>query len=131
MNWHHLKEWLEHASGLDMDALHVHFGVALQILFALILRRPLSSPWPWLGVAAAETANELYDYNYEVWPDRSIQVAEGLRDLWNTLLIPTALLILCRYVPRLFAPVASGADAGQAGGEAGRGGDGADEAHQG
>ncbi|MFL6861828.1 MAG: hypothetical protein ACJ8DZ_02395 [Allosphingosinicella sp.] len=129
MDWHEIKAWLEHASGLDMDALHVHAGVALQLLFALILRRPLSSPWPWLGVAAAEAANEYYDLAYETWPERGIQFAEGARDYWNTLLIPTLLLLLCRYAPRLFT--GSGADAGQAGGEAGGGGDGADQAHQG
>lgn len=129
MDWHHAKEWLEHATGLDMDALHVHAGVALQILFALILRRPLSSPWPWVGVAAVEAANEYNDLAYETWPDRGIQVAEGVRDYWNTLLIPTLLLLLCRYTPRLL--VRSAADAGEAGGEAGRGGDGADQAHQG
>ena len=131
MDWHHFKEWLEHASGLNMDALHVHAGVALQLLFALILRRPLSSPWPWLGVAALEAANEVYDYNWEVWPDRSVQLAEGVKDLWNTLLLPTALLILCRYAPRLFVATASGSDAGEPGGEAGRDGNGLDETHQG
>jgi hypothetical protein len=129
MDWHYTKVWLEQASGLNMDALHVHAGIALQILFALILRRPLSSPWPWLGVAAAEAANEYYDLAYEVWPDRAIQVAEGVRDLWNTLLIPTLLLLLSRYAPRLV--VGSRADPGQASGEAGGGGDRADEAHQG
>jgi hypothetical protein len=128
MDWHQVKEWAEHASGLDMDALHVHGGVALQILFALILRRPLSSPWPWLGVAAAEAANEVYDYTYEVWPDRSIQLAEGIRDGWNTMVIPTLLLLLCRYAPALLVGrrLTSGADAGEAGGEAGERREGAD-----
>src|SRR3954469_11905146 len=129
MDWHHTKEWLAHATGLDMDALHVHFGVGLQILFALILRRPLSSPWPWLCVVAAEAANEYNDLAYEIWPDRGIQVAESVRDIWNTLLIPTLLLLLCRYAPRLL--LGSGADAGQPCGEARGGRDGADEAHQG
>jgi hypothetical protein len=128
MDWHQIKEWAEHASGLDMDALHVHAGVALQILFALILRRPLSSPWPWLGVAAVEAVNEVYDYSYEVWPDRSIQLAEGIRDGWNTMVIPTLLLLLCRYAPALLVgrrPV-SKADAGEPGGEPGERREGAD-----
>jgi hypothetical protein len=121
MDWHNVKQWAETASGLDMDALHVHAGVALQILYALILRRPLSSPWPWLAVAATETANEIYDYRYEVWPDRSIQLAEGIRDGWNTMVIPTLLLLLCRYAPALLVGprAVSNADAGQSGGEAG------------
>jgi hypothetical protein len=128
MDWHNVKQWAETASGLDMDALHVHAGVALQILFAIILRRPLSSPWPWLCVAAVETANEIYDYRYEVWPDRSVQLAEGIKDGWNTMVIPTLLLLLCRYAPALLVGRRrlSNADSGEPGGEAGQGRKGAD-----
>jgi hypothetical protein len=101
MDWHHIKDWLEHAVGLDMDALHVHAGLLLQIAAALLLRRPLSSPWPWLVVLAAESTNEIYDYTYEVWPgaERQIQLAEGIRDLWNTMVIPSLILILARFAP--------------------------------
>jgi hypothetical protein len=118
MDWHNVKLWLEHASGLDMDALHVHAGVALQIVAALVMRRPLRSPWPWLVLLSAEMANETYDYNYEVWPDRGVQMAEGVRDLWNTMLIPTAILLTARYFPSLVtgrkrpADTGSGADPG-------------------
>src|SRR3954463_4321509 len=84
-----------------MDALHVYAGVLLQIVAALIMRRSLKSPWPWLVVLGAELANEVYDYTYEVWPDRDIQFAEGLRDMWNTMAMPTLLLLLARYAPRL------------------------------
>jgi hypothetical protein len=117
MDWHHLKDWLEHATGLDMDALHVHAGVLLQILAALVLRRPLRSPWPWLVVLGAETINEIYDYTYEIWPgaERQIQLAEGVRDLWNTMVIPSAILLLARYAPALIvgqSPARSGTDPG-------------------
>jgi hypothetical protein len=104
MDWHHIKDWLEHAIGLNMDALHVHAGFLLQLASAIVMRRPLSSPWPWLAVVAAESANEIYDYTYEVWPgaERQIQLAEGIRDFWNTLVIPSLMLILARYAPALF-----------------------------
>jgi hypothetical protein len=118
MDWHEIKVWLEHASGLDMDALHVHAGVLLQIMLALLLRRPLRSPIPWLLVLAAILANEIYDYRYEVWPDaeRPLQLAEGIKDFWNTMLLPTAILLLARFHPRLFAErPASAADPGEAG----------------
>jgi hypothetical protein len=103
MDWHHVKDWLAHATGLDMDALHVHAGVLLQIAAAIVLRRPLRSVWPWLVVLGAESANEIYDYTYEVWPgdERRIQLAEGIRDLWNTMVIPSLILILARYAPAL------------------------------
>jgi hypothetical protein len=99
MDWHHLKDWIEHASGLNMDALHVYAGVGIQIAAALLLHKRLSSPWPWLVVLGAEFANEVYDYTYEVWPDRDIQFAEGLRDMWNTMVMPSLILLLARYAP--------------------------------
>jgi hypothetical protein len=124
MDWHHVKDWLEHASGLDMDALHVHAGVLLQIGAAIALRRPLRSLWPWLVVLGAESANEIYDYTYEVWPgaERQIQLAEGIRDLWNTMLIPSLVLILARFAPALLIGATaepSAADPGHSSSEGG------------
>jgi hypothetical protein len=117
MDWHHLKDWLEHATGLDMDALHVHAGVLIQVGAAIVLRRPLRSFWPWLVVLGAECANETYDYTYEVWPgaERQLQLAEGIRDLWNTMVIPSLILLLARYAPGLLTgkpPPSSPADPG-------------------
>lgn len=104
MDWHEIKVWLEQASKLDMDALHIYAGLLLQIAFALVFRRSLRSPIPWLAVLAAILANEYYDYRYEVWPDvdRPLQRVEGIKDVWNTMLLPTALLLLARFHPRLF-----------------------------
>jgi hypothetical protein len=115
MDWHDLKEWISGTSGLDMDSLHVHVGVLAQVAVAFVLRRRLSSLWPWLAVAAAVLANEYYDFHYEVWPTREEQFLEGVKDLWNTMLLPTVLLLLARFAPRLFA--APLADSGEAGGE--------------
>jgi hypothetical protein len=105
MDWHQLKDWLERASGLDMDALHVYAGVCLQLLAALVLRRSLRSPIPWLIVLAVVGVNELYDYRYDVWAgeERLLQRAEGIKDVWNTMLLPTLLLIVARLRPRLLA----------------------------
>ena len=116
MDWHDIKQWLSGASGLDMDSLHVHVGVLAQVAVALVLRRRLSSGWPWLAVAAAVLANEVYDYRYEVWPTREEQFFESVKDVWNTMLLPTVLLILARFVPGLFAAPSAG-DAGETGGE--------------
>jgi hypothetical protein len=118
VDWHHLKDLAEHASGLNMDALHVYAGIFLQLGAAIVLRRSLKSPWPWLFVLVAEFGNEVNDYTYEIWPDRDIQFAEGLRDMWNTMALPTLLLLLARYAPRLLvgedAPQGSSApDPGQ------------------
>lgn len=124
MDWHEIKQAAEQLSGLDMDSLHVHVGVMAQLAAALVLRRPVRSVIPWLLVLAAAIANEVYDYRYEIWEDRSLQLDGGIRDIWNTMLLPTILLAAARFYPRLFtgkpAPAPESApDPGEAGGEAG------------
>jgi hypothetical protein len=123
-DWHQVKAWLEHAVGLNMDALHVYVGLAILLLTALVLRRPLKSPIPWLVLLALELANEYYDWTYEIWPgpDRAIQAAEGVRDIWNTMAVPTLLLVASRWFPGLFIGRrrrGSAPDAGEPGGDAG------------
>ena len=124
MDWYGVKEFLEHWSGLDMDSLHVHAGVLGQIAAALVLRRPIRSVIPWLLVLVAAFANEAYDFQYEIWPDRDVQLQGGIRDIWNTMLLPTLLLALARFYPRVFtgkpaAEPVSAPDPGEAGGEPG------------
>jgi hypothetical protein len=101
MSWYDFKHWLETASGLNMDALHVHAGILLQLVAALLLRRSLKSIWPWAIVLAAIVANEYYDLHYEIWPTRSTQWAESIKDGWNTMLMPTLFLLVARFAPRL------------------------------
>jgi hypothetical protein len=120
MDWWQMKYWVEETTGLNMDALHVHAGVLAQLLVALVLRRSIASLWPWLIVLAAAIANEWWDLTYEVWPTRDDQWDESIRDTWNTMLLPTILLLLSRFAPGLLvrnrAPdkEEKGADSGQA-----------------
>ena len=109
MDWHGFKEWLETASGLDMDALHVHAGILCQLIAAAAVRRSLRHPLPWLIVLAAVILNEAYDLHYEIWPTRGDQWAESIKDGWNTMLLPTVMLLLARFAPRLLTgPLAAG-----------------------
>lgn len=108
MDWFGIKEWLEVSIGLQEDALHVHAGLVCLFAAALLVRRPLASPIPWLILLTLALANEAYDLHYDAWPDRAdvhpnrdAQFAESLKDLWNTMLVPTVLLFLCRFVPRI------------------------------
>lgn len=102
MNWYEWKLLILEESGLSRDALHILLGVAAQILFAALLRRSLASPLPWLAVLIAEAANEYFDLtgdsftHKKIWPD-------SLVDVFVTMAIPTALLLLARYVPSMFA----------------------------
>jgi hypothetical protein len=103
MSYFGLKLWLVTATGLDMDGLHVHAGIIVQLVAALILRRSLRSPLPWLVVLVVALANEAYDLHYDPWPEaqHTRQIAESAKDVWNTLAMPTLLLLLARFAPRL------------------------------
>jgi hypothetical protein len=103
MDYFGFKLGLVTATGLNMDALHVYAGIIVQLLAALILRRSVRSPLPWLVVLVAVLANEAYDLHYDPWPEaqHAWQIAESVKDVWNTLAMPTLLLLLARFVPWL------------------------------
>lgn len=101
MDWFELKNWLELSTGLDRDSLHIYAGVGVQLVAALIFRRSLASPLPWVFVILAALANEYYDYN--MIPDPlnggSVYFDEAVRDFWNTLLLPSLFLVVARFWP--------------------------------
>ncbi len=102
MDWFEIKNWLEMETGLDRDSLHIYAGVGVQLIVALFLRRSLASPVPWFFVAAAALANEYYDYSFVPEPlhAEQIYVDEAISDIWNTLLLPSLLLVIARFWPR-------------------------------
>lgn len=102
MDWMGVKTVISEASGLSMDALHVHAGIGLQLVAALLLRRWIGSIVPWLAVLAALLLNEWSDLAHEVWHDRAMQYEAAWTDTWNTMLQPTLLLLLARALPQLF-----------------------------
>ncbi len=101
MDWNDLKEFVVVETGLSRDALHIFVGVGGLLLAALVLRRTLASPLPWLAVLIGELANEAHDlitdgyWDEPMWPG-------SLRDLIVTLAIPTLLLLLARWAPGFF-----------------------------
>ena len=102
MQWFEIKIWLESSIGLDRDSLHIYAGVGIQLVVALFCRRSLASPIPWLFVVAAALANEYYDYTrLGVRLDRiSENYYDGtVRDIWNTLLLPTMFLLIAKFRP--------------------------------
>jgi hypothetical protein len=87
---------------LERDALHIYVAFLIQIASAALLRRSLASLWPWTIVLAFALANEWLDIFrddvLEAW-----EKAASLHDLWNTMLLPTLLLLVARFAPRLLA----------------------------
>jgi len=84
-----------------MDSLHVLAGVLLQLGAAAILRTDVADRRPWLLVLVLELANEANDLLVEQWPNPGMQWGEGAKDVLLTMLLPTLILLVARYRPRL------------------------------
>jgi len=101
MDWLEIKILLEDTTGLDRDALHIYGALAIQFGLALFFRKSLASPWPWLAALIAISANEYFDYQAagETAASIAIHEAEGYKDMWNTMLLPTALMVIANFWP--------------------------------
>jgi uncharacterized membrane protein YpjA len=86
------KRSLAEALGVTDDLLHVHVGMALFALTALLTRRRMRSWWPLGIVAAFAIGNEVIDYFANVeWSDQLSAL-----DVANTLVWPLVLFLLAR-----------------------------------
>ncbi len=95
------KTVFERASLINADGLHAMIGALLFVMFAAILRRRLSSAWPWLLVLLVELANEANDILHVGGAYPSIQLGESLKDICTTMSVPTLLVICTRLFPSL------------------------------
>ncbi|HEY9553628.1 hypothetical protein [Allosphingosinicella sp.] len=87
-----LKSWLSEYTGAQEGLLHVHFGLLIFVITALLLKRRMRSPWPLAAVAFFAVANEVVDYiGPEPWP-----LWGSLVDVLNTLFWPAMLFLLAR-----------------------------------
>ena len=102
MSWYETKIFIEHASVVGSDALHVLVGVFVWILAALVLRRSLSAALPWLVLLALTLLNECVDLWVEQWPDLAMQLGELGKDVLLTMTLPTLLAFAIRLRPNLF-----------------------------
>ena len=92
------KSWIVTASGLDKDALHIYFGMALFLIVRLIWRWRWGWLIAWLAVLAMACGGEWLDITVErsysaVRPD-----PEHWHDIWNTMFWPTILLLIGRWL---------------------------------
>lgn len=101
MQWLDLKDWLSAATGLDNDALHIYAALFIQLGIAFVFRLSLAHPVPWLAVLAALLVNEYMDIYLPGGPIEQWQIDGGIQDLWNTMLLPTLLLMVARGAPWL------------------------------
>ena len=102
LDWQQIKETIASYTGLERDALHIYAALLVQVGAALVLRRRLSHWLPWVAVLVFAVGNEWLD----TYGDDLVEQWEldaSLHDLWNTMLLPTLLLLLAPFAPRLFA----------------------------
>lgn len=103
MHWTMVKD-LAAELFIAKDALHIYLAFGIQIAAAAVFRKPLSNPLPWLTVLAFELVNEGLD----MWLGEEAHLKQwqfdgAKHDIINTMILPTALLLLCRFAPRLFS----------------------------
>lgn len=101
--WYQFKLFIEYASGISMDALHVLSGFIFFILAALLLRRSVANVLPWLAVLVLELGNEAHDLTIERWPDIGQQLGESAKDILLTMALPTLLMLIARWKPGLLS----------------------------
>lgn len=102
MEWLHLKEFVEFATGFSRDSLHVLVGVCLHFSLAAVFKIPVSRWLPWCLVLAFATANEVMDVVFEYWNLPARQFGESAKDIMLTMFVPTLILLAAKYMPWLF-----------------------------
>lgn len=120
MSWYQAKLFIEHASLVSNDALHVLAGVVIWLMVVVILRRRASAGAPLLILLALLGFNEAVDLWVEQWPDKAMQYGESAKDLLLTMALPTLLMAVIRLRPQAFSAPAAGRSFRRSGGRARR-----------
>jgi len=103
-DWYQFKLFIEHASGISMDAIHILVGFGIFLIVARLLRTSVVHPLPWTVLLVLELGNEAYDLKIELWPNLASQIGEGGKDVMLTMVLPTLVALIAKCMPGLFAP---------------------------
>lgn len=86
------KRGLGETLGVSDDLLHLHLGLVIFVVTALLLRRRMRSVWPLAVVAAFTLVNEIVDYAVnDPW-----SATRSALDVLNTIFWPAVLFLLAR-----------------------------------
>jgi hypothetical protein len=83
--------------GLPRDALHIYVGLAIFLLAAALLRRPLASLVPIGAVVAAALVGEAWDLIETRAAGARPHYGRNWHDVWNTCFWPAVLFLLARH----------------------------------
>ena len=99
------KIFLVQSSDLAKDALHIYVALAL-FLGACLAFGWEGRQWkPWLLVLLAALAGEAWDIRDTLANGGPVRIGGNWKDLWNTMLAPTVLMLAARYTDA-FKPAA-------------------------
>ena len=105
IDFQQVKLALLDVTGLGKDALHVHIGLALFIATRLVWRRRGGWLAAWLVALTAALSGEWLDAREEARIGLPMPDAAHWHDIWNTMLWPTVLLFLGRWLEPRPGPV--------------------------
>jgi hypothetical protein len=103
-SWEETKLLFERATDISKESLHIFAGVLIMLVAAGILRKPVSTRWPWLVVLAFAVLNEVIDLYVAQWPHPGMQFGESIKDLFVTMLLPSVLLFTAKKTPGIYRP---------------------------
>ena len=86
------------ATGLDKDALHIYFGLAVFLAVRLVWRWRGGWVAAWLVVLAMACGGEWLDVTAELNRSAIQPDAAHWHDIWNTMFWPTILLLVGRWL---------------------------------
>lgn len=91
------KLWLVELTGLEKDALHIYVALLIYVAACLVFRWKAWQWKPWLIVLLAALSGEAIDIYETIGIERRTYLWGNWHDLWNTMLLPTALMFAARW----------------------------------
>lgn len=96
-NFEALKFFLITLTGLAKDALHIYVALAIFLGSCLIFGWKTRQWRPWLLALFAAILGEVWDIQGNLEKAQELKLWGNWHDLWNTMLVPTVLVLLSRY----------------------------------
>ncbi|MCU0728941.1 MAG: hypothetical protein MUF41_02390 [Sphingopyxis sp.] len=93
-----LKIALMDMTGLAKDALHVHIGLGIFVAVRLLWRRRYGWLLAWVAALAAALGGEWFDLRSQYGNGPFTPDTAHWHDVWNTMLWPTLLAIVGRWL---------------------------------
>lgn len=91
LRYSELKQWLAEVTGASEDLLHVHLGLLIFVVVAVVFRQRMHSYGPVSLVWAFALLNELVDYFAPEW-----RADTSALDVLNSVFWPTVLFLVAR-----------------------------------